>query len=135
MDEHDRREMSRVPLQLDLTLQSNSKAAVPGKTTDVSLKGIHIACDNPLPVGSPCQLVLLFGQQGDAVRVELGGKVVRADRYGMAVEIESILPIDTVTHLRNVVRYNAVDVDRVDQEFHDRVSRRWSHATDLNDEK
>ena len=54
MDEHNRREMTRVPLQLDLTIRSNSKAAIPGKTTDVSFKGIHIACDNPLPVGSSC---------------------------------------------------------------------------------
>jgi hypothetical protein len=111
MNDQDRREMTRVPLQLDLTLRSNSKSAVPATTTDVSLKGIHIACDNPLPVGSSCQLVLLFGPQEDAIRVEMGGTVVRADRHGMAIEIVDVLPIDTVTHLRNVVRYNAMDVE------------------------
>jgi hypothetical protein len=135
MNEHNRREMTRVPLQLDLTLQSNSKATVPGKTTDVSLKGVHITCDNPLPVGSSCQLVLLFGAQEEAVRVELGGTVVRADRHGMAVEIENVLPIDTVTHLRNVVRYNAAEVEQIDQELQNRVSRRWNHTTDLGCEK
>ncbi len=124
MNENERREMTRVPLQLDLTLQSPNKPAVPGKSTDVSLKGIHIACDNPLPVGSACQLVLLFGSPEEGVQVELGGTVVRADRYGMAIEIENVLPIDTITHIRNAVRYNATEVDRVDQELQDRVSRR-----------
>jgi hypothetical protein len=66
MDEHNRREVTRIPLRLDAILRSHSTPAVSGKTTDVSLKGIHVACDNPLPVGSVCQLTLLFGPQTDA---------------------------------------------------------------------
>ena len=89
MDERNRREMTRVPLRLDVILRSKSSPAMPGKTTDVSLKGIHIDCGNPLPVGSICQLTLLVGLQADPIRIELGGTVVRADKNGMAVEIET----------------------------------------------
>lgn len=125
MDEHQRREMTRVPIQFKVTLRSPNVPAVPGKTTDISLKGLHVACDNPLPVGSSCQLTLTFGSQESPIAIELEGTVVRADRTGMALEIAEALPIDTVTHLQNIVRYNATAPDRIDQELHDRVSRRW----------
>ncbi len=128
MDERNRREMTRVPLRLDVILRSKSSPAMPGKTTDVSLKGIHIDCGNPLPVGSICQLTLLVGLQADPIRIELGGTVVRADKNGMAVEIEDVLPIDTLTHLQNIMRYNATDGDCIDQELYTRVSRRWGQA-------
>ena len=126
MDDSNRREMTRVPLQVGIALRSSSKPAIPGKTTDVSLKGVHIACENPLPVGSTCQLTLFIGPEDDPVRITFGGTVVRADRNGMAVEIDDVLPIDTLTHLQNIVRYNATDANRINQELRERVSQRWS---------
>lgn len=128
MDASNRREMTRVPFHVSVTFQSHNKPAIPGNVTDVSLKGIHVACDNPLPVGSACQLTLQFGSEEDPVCLELGGTVVRVDRDGMAIEIDEVLPIDTLTHLQNVVRYNATDTDRVDHELHDHIRRRWKQA-------
>ena len=132
MAEHNRREVTRIPLCLDAILRSHSTSVVSGKTTDVSLKGIHVACDNSLPVGSVCQLTLLFGPQTDPLHIELEGTVVRADKSGMAVEIADVLPINTLTLLQNIVRYNAADASCIDQELHNRVSRRWGHAASDN---
>ena len=132
MNEHDRREMTRVLIQLDVILRSKSSPTMLGKTTDVSLKGIRIDCGNPLPVGSTCQLTLLVGPQTDPIRIELGGTVVRIDASGMAVEIDDVLPIDALSHLQNIVRYNAIDGDCIDQELHARVSRKWKQAASDN---
>jgi len=132
MAEHNRREVTRIPLCLDAILRSHSTSVVSGKTTDVSLKGIHVACDNSLPVGPVCQLTLLFGPQTDPLHIELEGTVVRADKSGMAVEIADVLPINTLTLLQNIVRYNAADASCIDQELHERVSRRWGHAASDN---
>ena len=129
MDECNRREMTRVPFHFSATFQACGKPATPGIVTDVSLKGIYVACENPLPVRSICQLTLRFGSANDSICIELGGTVARVDQSGMAIEIGEVLPIDTFTHLQNVVRYNAADADRVDQELQERVRRRWKRAT------
>lgn len=128
MDERNRREMTRVPFHFAATLQSHSNPAIPGNVTDVSLKGIYVACENPLPVGSACQLTLRLGSGDDPVCLELAGTVARVDRSGMAIEIDEVLPIETLTHLQNVVRYNAADADRIDQELHERICQRWQRA-------
>jgi hypothetical protein len=57
---------------------------------------------------------------------------VRADKSGMAIEIADVVPIDTLTLLQNIVRYNAADASCIDQELHNRISRRWGHAASDN---
>ena len=74
----------------------------------------------------------LFGPQTDPLHIELEGTVVRADKSGMAVEIADVLPIDTLTILQNIVRYNAADANCIDQELHNRVKRRWGYAASDN---
>jgi hypothetical protein len=120
-NEGNKREFTRVPIQLDVELSSPQPANDACQVKDVSLKGIYLLCDNPLPIGSDCRVALLLGGGETPIRIEVGGKVARADTGGMGLEITEIVGVDSFEHLQNLVLYNASDTEQVEQEFHDHI--------------
>jgi hypothetical protein len=113
----EKREFSRVPIHLDVEISSPQPAPHPCQVKDVSLKGLYLLCDNPLPVGSVCRVALLLNGGETPVRIELGGTVARVDTTGMGLEITEIVGIESFEHLQNLVLYNASDPDQVAHEF------------------
>jgi hypothetical protein len=105
-----------------------------GETTDISLKGLYVASRQPLPARTACHITLQLGPQEHPIRITLEGTIVRATDEGMAIEITSVPP-DSFSHLNNLVTYNAQDANRIAQELHDRVSRRWQQAVDKQHEE
>lgn len=126
---NNRREMTRVSLQVVVALKSNTKPSVSGQTTDVSLKGLHLLCHKPIPIGSQCQLTLILGSREYPIRIEVDGTVVRVDHQSMALEIAEEVQIGSLAHLHKVVLYNTQDPDQIHQEIQARISRRWQKIT------
>ena len=133
-DNQSRREMTRVPLQIDTELRAQGYALTSGKTTDVSLKGLYVASQQSLPAGIACHITLRLGPQEHPIHIALEGTIVRTTDEGMAIEITSVPP-DSFAHLHNLVIYNAQDANRIAQELHNRVSRRWQQAVDKEPEE
>ena len=127
-DNPSRREMTRVPLQIETELRAEGHPLTLGKTTDISLKGLHVTSQQSLPVDATCHITLRLGPPEHPIRIAIEGTVVRTTDEGMAIEINSV-PLDSFSHLHNLVIYNAQDTNRVDEELHSRVSRRWQQAT------
>ena len=132
-DSQSRREMTRVPLQIETELRSEGCTLAVGKTTDISLKGQSV------PASNRCRLVQLVtspyaGPQEHPIHIVLEGTIVRTTDEGMAIEITSVPP-DSFAHLHNLVIYNAQDTNRIAQELHNRVSRRWQQAIDKEHEE
>ncbi len=126
--EANKREFSRVPIQLDVEILSPQPAPSSCQVKDVSLKGLYLLCANPLPVGSDCRVALLLGGGETPVRIEIGGTVAREDPAGMGLEITAIVGVESFEHLQNLVRYNAMDPDRVEQEFAEHVGLKRKEA-------
>jgi hypothetical protein len=116
-----RREFTRVPLHLDVEITPTHTTSTPPQVKDVSLKGLYLHCENPLPLGATCRIALLLGDKDKPVRIEVGGTVARVDTTGMGLEITEIIGIESFEHLRNLVRYNSPDINQVEQEFHDHL--------------
>jgi PilZ domain-containing protein len=133
-DSPSRREMTRVPLQIETELRAEGHPVTLGKTTDISLKGLHVTSQRSLPAGATCHVTLRLGPQEHPVRIDIEGTVVRTTDEGMAIEINSVSP-DSFSHLHNLVIYNAQDTHRIDEELHNRVSRRWHQAAHKEQEE
>ena len=133
-DSQSRREMTRVPLQIETELRSEGHTLTLGETTDISLKGLYVASRQPLPARTACHITLHLGPQEHPIRIVLEGTIVRASTEGMAIEITSIPP-DSFAHLHNLVAYNAQDANSIAQELHNRVSLRWQQAGDKKHEE
>jgi hypothetical protein len=127
-DNPSRREMTRVPLQIETELRVEGHPLTLGKTTDISLKGLYVTSQQSLPVDATCHITLRLGPQEHPIRIAIEGTVVRTTDEGMAIEINRVPP-DSFSHLHNLVIYNAQDTNRIDEELHNRVSRRWQQAT------
>lgn len=129
-----RREMTRVPLQIETELRSEGYPPAVGKTVDISLKGLYVTSPHLWPAGTVCHIMLRLGPQDCPIHIALEGVVVRTTDEGMAIEITSVSP-DSFTHLHNLVIYNAQDANCVAEELYNRVSRRWQQAIDKEREE
>ncbi len=126
-DSQNKREMTRVPLQIDTEVRADGYAPITGTTTDISLKGLSVASQQSLPTRTVCHITLFVGPQEHSIPIALEGTIVRATAQGMAIEITSVPP-ESFAHLHNLIIYNAPDANHVDEELSNRVSRRWRQA-------
>lgn len=106
-NEKNRREFTRVGVQLQGKISWEELGDSQGQSRDVSMKGIYLACQNPPPIGAACQISLRLGELDCQLAIEVKGKVVRIDSKGIGVEFTEILGIDSFDHLRNLVLYNS----------------------------
>jgi hypothetical protein len=109
------REFTRVLVSARTELRSGAVSVSGAPTHSLSMKGMSVVCQERLPVGSECEIdiVLVEGE----VTIQLLGTVVSLLPDGMAVQFTKILGLESFDHLRNLVFYNAPDVDAVEQEF------------------
>jgi hypothetical protein len=119
--EIDQREFTRIPMQLDVQITSTQQPPTSCQVKDVSMKGLYLLCEQPLPMGAECRVTFLLGDKESPVRIEVSGKVARVDTNGMGVEITEIVGVESFEHLRNLVLYNSPDADQVEQEFQDHI--------------
>jgi hypothetical protein len=109
-----RREFTRVRIQLDAEISADDKASINGVAEDLSLNGVYIPSSGKLPIGTECTIALFL--DGRDVRLEVLGKVTRQNDGGMAIEFTGV-PLDDLEHLRNLIRFNADDPNAVEEEF------------------
>ena len=113
-DGENRREFTRVRIQLDAEVDVNDKATITGVAKDLSLNGVYIPCTGMLPIGTECKIGLFL--DGRDIRLDVIGKVTRQNEDGMAIEFTGV-PLDDLEHLRNLIRFNADDPNTVEEEF------------------
>ncbi len=112
-----RREFTRVPIQLEVEVTS-ALLSMPSKgcrIRDVSLNGLYLQCENPLPTGSSCQVMIALGGGKEPVRIQVNGTVARTDANGMGLEISEIVGAESFGHLQNLVRYNSSTTEQIGQ--------------------
>lgn len=119
--ESNRREFTRVPMQVAVEVTSTQGNTTTHQVKDVSLNGLYLQCKKPLPLGADCRVTFFLGERENPIRIEASGKVVRVDPAGMGLEITAVVGVESFEHLRNLVLYNSSDTDQVEQEFHDHI--------------
>ena len=110
------REFSRVPGAFRLTVRSESDEITPDHTTDLSMNGLFAVARRSFPVGTPCEIIVHLGS-AEPEQIAVRGRVARVVEHGFAVTFDEI-DVDSFEHLQKLIRYNAPDVSRIEQEFH-----------------
>lgn len=84
--------------------------------------------DTDVDVGKPCRVSITLAGTSNGLNVEIGGTILRVNEGGIAVRFTTIAP-ESLYHLQNIIRYNAVDADSVERELQARLSqeRNGSH--------
>ncbi len=113
MTDHDnRRGFSRVRLPFPVRVRSGP-IMVEGIGINVSAKGILIGVEEDFPENASSTVEIVL--DSDNV-IQAMAEVIRCKRGQLAVEFTSI-DVDSFELLKNLVRYNASDPERVEREF------------------
>lgn len=114
-----RREFSRVPVHLRAEVTLDGGTRLDGTMENLSLKGGFLRTAGQAADGTPCDVRLHL--EGTEVEVHAQGRVVRPGPGGVAIQFLEIVGIDSLEHLRNLIRFNTHDPDQVEREFHDHL--------------
>lgn len=85
---------------------------VSGSSKDISLTGVFVHTKEVLAVDTPCSVEIILSGTIEPLHLKMNGRTVRKTDQGVAVTFEA-MDIDSYTHLKNIVRYNAPDPDAV----------------------
>ncbi|MDP2360508.1 MAG: PilZ domain-containing protein [bacterium] len=113
----ERREFTRVPLSIDILLSGGDRLEVRACTQDLSLRGVRVSHLDQIQQGENCELCLVLGEGPQAVRVEISGRVVRADADGVGVEFLGIRGAESLEHLRRLILHNAPSAPEAEDEM------------------
>ena len=114
-----RREFSRVPVQLPAEVRLAAGGRLEGTMEHVSLKGGLFRTGASIAEGAACDVRMRL--PGTGIEVLAQGTVVRPGEGGVAIQFLGIVGIDSLEHLRNLIRFNAGDPGQVEREFRDHL--------------
>ena len=113
----ERREFSRVVIQVLVRLRTKEGAIVTGKGTRISLKGLFLETSTRLPNGSAFQIEIVLGtEQPHRLLINVEGKVTRQEESGLGLEFTQ-MGSEGYEHLKNLVLYNSDEPEKVEKEF------------------
>jgi len=113
----EKRKFIRVPFMTEVEVRTGSSAIVSSSGINISLGGLRLSTDRPVPPpDSTCDVKIFLRASDEPVVIQAKGKVVRCGPGSLAVEFTE-LDFDSYHHLRGLIVNNAVDPDRADLEF------------------
>lgn len=126
--EPNRREFTRVTVDVAMALVTPDRTIQCGRVRDISMNGICCECSETLPVGQPCRAVLFLGDPDDSVHVEAEARVVRSTDGGtegtcVAVEL-SEMSLESFHHICALVLNNAADEDEAERDLRNHLGIR-----------
>lgn len=115
--EANKREFTRVPVQVPIEVQVGDRTFHGLLTGNLSMKGLLVETSELLPEGTTCVVRIVLAKGIAEIRAE--ASVVRVYPGALALQFTRILGTESFEHLRQLVLYNAADPAQVEDEFHD----------------
>lgn len=112
----DRRRFTRVNVNLQVEVSDGRMSLIGCETRDLSLRGVFIYSDVIFPIGSQCLVTITLSGMVVPVEIKLNARVVRAESEGIGVEFESSQDLESYHHLRNLVMYNSLTPEQIEEE-------------------
>jgi hypothetical protein len=109
------REFTRVLVSARTVIRAGAMTLAGAPTHSLSMKGMSVVTGERLPVGTECEITIVLVE--NEVEIQLLGVVVVDLPDGIAFQFTKILGLESFEHLRNLVFYNAPDVEVVETEF------------------
>ncbi|GAB6096672.1 hypothetical protein JCM14469_29250 [Desulfatiferula olefinivorans] len=112
-DVHERRKGLRVEFDTEVTVRAGGQdTRYVGSSRDLSLRGVFITTDIGLAEGTACEVEIALSGLEEKLVLCMDGHVVRTTETGYAIYFDSV-DLETYTHLKNIVKYNAPDSEPV----------------------
>ncbi len=111
------RRFSRIPLKFPATLIVDGTEVYDiREIANLSIGGCLVPLEEEVFPGTRCTITIrLVGGLGNTP-VNIAGEIVRFDREYVAIKFTKISP-DDLYHLQNLIRYNAPDPEKIEEEI------------------
>jgi hypothetical protein len=86
----ERREYARFGRKIHIKVKSASGLLLDGLTEDLSVTGLYLKTDTPLPVGATCVVTMWVAEDDSTEPIERKGEIIRSDENGVAIEFRSL---------------------------------------------
>jgi hypothetical protein len=113
--ESEKREFTRVPISFQVDVLVGGRRLTGCVVRDLSMKGMLVVTGERFPPGTPCEAVINLVE--GAVEIRTSGVVAATHPLGFGMEFSTIDGLESYIHLRNLVLFNAPDVERVEEEL------------------
>ena len=107
------RKFTRVNSHIPVDVEAGDNTAS-GEVRDISFEGLWLPTTVRLPEGTSCRVTVHLA---DTVKIRAEGEVVRSEPDGIAVQFLELRDLDSYGHLRNLILYNSLDTDTIEEEF------------------
>lgn len=114
----EKRRFSRVVFKMQAELAVQGRLFAVAEIANLSVGGCQLAIGEDFTPGTECSLLIQLNPADRRMNVETGGEIVRSQDGVIGVKFTSISP-EALVHLRNIIRYNAADPDRIEREIDD----------------
>ncbi|WP_028585859.1 PilZ domain-containing protein [Desulfogranum mediterraneum] len=114
----EKRKFSRIHLNFSLTLTlADGSAYLIDTLDDIAIGGCLIPAQAEYARQGPCHITIPLGDSPEAQpRIEVEGEIIRVTPEQVAICFNQIEP-ESLVHLQNLIRYNAPDPDKIEEEI------------------
>ena len=116
----EKRQFTRIPFEIDARVTSGESVIQSDSVRDISLGGMFIGSEEPLPKGAHCEVAINAVGPSSSFQVCVEGKVVRTENGGFALRFTE-MDVDSLVNLRHLIRIRAADPEQVDREYSDNL--------------
>lgn len=110
----EKRRFSRIFFDVRAKLTVDGRDYTIERIVNLSVGGCLLEMSENVPIGSACTCTLFLSGLGSGVTVH--GEIVRISDGQVSLKFTSIEP-ENLFHLHNIIRYNAVDPDMIEEEI------------------
>lgn len=107
------RKFTRVSSHIPVDVEA-AEGTVSGAVRDISFEGLWLPTTEPLPERAPCRVTVHLAE---TIKIRANGVVVRSEPEGIAVQFLELRDLDSYGHLRNLILYNSLDTETIEEEF------------------
>ncbi len=112
----EKRRFSRISFGVEAVISAGNRTCHTDTITNLSVGGCLLPVNEIFEPGEACVVTIPIPGTMDDLCVRVEGKVIRFENNEVAVHFISIDP-DSLLHLKNIIRYNASDIDQVETEL------------------
>ncbi len=120
----DKREFTRVAVDIAAEVQRPGGQSVMGVVEVISMNGLMISAEENLPDGLHCQIKLILRGGITPMAFDVLAEVVRYDKPNKIAFSFTQIPVESYSHLKNIVLANASESDVVEDEFESHIGIR-----------
>lgn len=114
----EKRRFTRIAFQVHAVLTAGQTVAETDALTNLSIGGCLFPLDGPVAPGTQATLRIDLGATENPMQINVQAQVVRYEKNEVALRFVAVDP-DGLFHLKNILRYNHPDTERIEKEIHD----------------